>query len=65
MFVFFAIYLHWDGIGGQNPSLVLIRTCLFYIANIMGADDLATPGARASATMILIYFSQNIPVSEP
>ena len=31
---------------------------LFYIVNIMGADVLATQGARASATMILAMLNQ-------
>ena len=33
-------------------------TYLFYIVNIMAADDLATEGARASATMIVIMLNQ-------
>ena len=36
------------------------RTSPFYVVNIMAADDLATPGARASAAMILTKFAQNI-----
>ena len=32
---------------------------LFYMVYIMGADDLVTQGARASATMILIELYQD------
>ena len=32
-----------------------------YIVNIMVADDMATPGARASAAMELTYSFRNIP----
>ena len=32
--------------------------CLFYIVNIMAADDLATQGARASASMILTLLNR-------
>ena len=35
------------------------RTNLFYIVNIMGADAMATQGARASATSILIMLNGN------
>ena len=35
------------------PQVSKIRTYLFYIVNIMGADVLPTQGARASATMIM------------
>ena len=38
------------------------QTGLSSIVNNMAVDDLATKGARASATSILIYF--DIPVSE-
>ena len=31
----------------------------------MAVDDLAPCGARSSAAMVLIYFSQDINVSEP
>ena len=36
-----------------NPSSSKVRIFLFYKLNIMGADDLAMQGAKASATMIL------------
>ena len=44
---------HWHDTGSWNPSSCKTRTYLFYIVNIMAADDLSTQGARASATMIL------------
>ena len=31
-----------------------------YIINTMAADELATQGARVSASIVLSYFSQNI-----
>ena len=34
-------------------ALNMIRTWLSYLVNTMAADDLATPGARASADMVL------------
>ena len=48
---------HWHDTGSWNPPSSKIRTCLFYIVNIMGADVLATQGARASATMIFTVLS--------
>ena len=39
--------------GSWNPFLWKKRTYLFYIVNIVDADDLMTQGARASATLIL------------
>ena len=44
---------HWHDTGSWNPSSSRTRTYIFYTVNIMGADVLATQGARASATMIL------------
>ena len=38
------------------------RSYPFYLVNIMGADHLATQGARASATMILILLNQDYSV---
>ena len=35
--------------GGQGP----VYTCLYYLLNTMGADVIATQGARASEAMIL------------
>ena len=34
-----------------------------YTVNTIAADDLATPGARPAAAMVLVQFSHNIPVS--
>ena len=50
---------HWPDMGSWNPSSCKTRTFLFYIVNIMGADVLATQGARASATMILSVLNRN------
>ena len=41
-----------------NPSSSKTRTCLFYIVSIMGADVLATQGARTSATMMFTVLNQ-------
>ena len=56
---------HWDGIGSWKPSSWKRRTCLFGVVNTMVVDDLATEGARASATMVLTSFAWNFPVSTP
>ena len=40
-------------------------TFIFHIVNIIVADDLAMPGARVSATMVLTKFSQNDLSSAP
>ena len=55
MYLQFISFLHIDRThtGSWNPLSCKTRTYLFYIVNIMGADVLATQGARASATMIL------------
>ena len=44
--------LHIDMTDSQNPSSYKTRAYLFYIVNIMAADELAMQRARASATMI-------------
>ena len=41
-----------------NFSSCKARTYLFYIVNIVAADDLATQGARASATMIFTILNR-------
>ena len=56
-------HIHWDGTGSWNPSVWKIKTCLYYIVNNLVADVLAMQGARASAAMISIKFSWNIPAS--
>ena len=50
---FCVIPPHWNDTGSWIFSWSKTIIYLFYIVNIMGADDLATQGARASATMIL------------
>ena len=51
---FFYIFPpYWYDTDSLNHPSSKTRTYLFYIVNIMGADVLATQGARASATMIL------------
>ena len=49
----YVIPSHWHDTGNWNPSFSKTRTCLFHVAHIMAADDLAMQGARASAAMIL------------
>ena len=44
---------HWHDTGYWNPFSCKTRSYLFYIVSIMGADALATQGARATTTMIL------------
>ena len=53
LFTFYVIPPHWHDTGSWNHSWCETRTCLFYITNIMAADDLVTQGARTSAAMIL------------
>ena len=52
MYLQFLSFLHWHNTGCWNPFLCKTWTYLFYIVNIMGVDNLATQGARASVTMI-------------
>ena len=49
---------HWHDTGSWNPSVSKTRTYLPYTVNIMGADVLATQGARATATMIFIMLNR-------
>ena len=44
---------HWHGTGIWNPYSWKTRACLFHIANVMAANDMATQGARASAVVLL------------
>ena len=55
---FYVIPPIWHGTGSWNPSSSKTRTYLFYIINIMGADAMATQGARAAATMILTMLNR-------
>ena len=52
IFTFYVSPPHWHDTGSWNSFSSMIRTYLFHIVNIMGADVLATQGARASATML-------------
>ena len=66
IFIFYYIStLISDGTDSKNPSSWKIAAVSFYIVNIIVADDLATQGAKASAAMVLTYFSRNIPASAP
>ena len=58
IFTFYVIPPHLHVTGSWNPSSSKTRIYQFYIVNIMGADVLATQGARASATMILTLLNQ-------
>ena len=61
IYSYFMSILHIDLTVRQehiiNPSLSKTRTYLVYIINIMGADVLATQGARASATIIFTMYN--------
>ena len=56
------IYSHFDAFmphwRGCNPSSCKTRTYLFYIVNIMAADDLVTQWGRASVTMIFTMLNR-------
>ena len=53
MFAFSSISQHCDGTGDWNPSLWMSRASSSCIFNIIVADGLVMPGARASAAMML------------
>ena len=59
------VFHHWHGAGNWTPSPGKTRIFSFYIYNTMAADDLAMQGARASAAILLIWLSWNIPPSIP
>ena len=48
----------WDGTGFENPFSWKTGTRLYYIVNTTAADNLATQGARLSATIALTSFSR-------
>ena len=50
---FLIIPEHWEGTDSWNQSTWKTRTHLSCIVNTMVADDLATAGARSSATIVL------------
>ena len=56
-FAYFIIFQHWYGAGSANSSSWKTRTGLYYIVEIIAADDLATQGDSASAAMTLTSFS--------
>ena len=60
IYLHFMSFLHVDMPQSWNPLSCKTKTYLFYIVNIMGADVLATQGARASATMILTWLNRDI-----
>ena len=55
VFTIHIIHSLWYGMGSWHYSSSNTKTHIFYIVNIITADDLATQGARVSATMILTY----------
>ena len=59
IFTFYVTSPHWHDTGSSTRSSSKTRTYLSYTVNIMGADVLATQGARASATMILTRLCWN------
>ena len=54
----FIIPPQWHGAGSCNPSSCN-TTYLFHIVNNMGANVLATQGARASTIMVLAMLKRN------
>ena len=57
LFTLYVIFSYWHGTG-WNSSSSKTRKYLFCMVNIMGADVLATQGARASATTIFTMKKQ-------
>ena len=57
---------NWHNRSSWNGSLFKTRTYLFYIINIIGADVLATPRTRTSATMVftMLHWNYSIPVRQ-
>ena len=59
MYLYFNVILpHWHDADSWNPLTCKTRTYLLCIVNIMGADDLATQGAGASATVIFTMLNR-------
>ena len=62
-------FLHWSLLHVEMAQVAKILPCRYqlthrsYMANTMAADELPMQGARVSTAIVLIYFSQNIPVS--
>ena len=59
IYTIYIIPARWHERGNWDPSSCRTRTCLCYTFNIMGADVLATQGARVSASMILTMLNRN------
>ena len=57
--IIYTIPVHWHETSGWNRTSRKSRTWHFYIINTMGADDLATTGTRALATMVLTMLNRN------
>ena len=62
---FYIIHLHRDNTGSWNPSPWRTRARLFYVVNIIAADDLTAQHSRASAATVLILSPRNIRDSAP
>ena len=52
MYFVYIISPQCQDTSGWNTSSCETQTRLFYIVNIIAADDLATQGAKSSATII-------------
>ena len=63
VFALSIISNHWDDVDTWNHSSWKIGTYLSYIINSMAADDLKMKESRASASMTLTLFTQNIDAS--
>ena len=58
IYLYFISFLHVDMTQVVEILPQVRRTYLSYMVNIMGADVLATQGARASATMIFTMLNR-------
>ena len=58
IYLYFIPFLHIDMTQTAETLPQVRQGHLFYIINIMAADDLATQGARASATMIFTMLNR-------
>ena len=63
IFTLYIIVPHWHDAGSWNLSSYKTMTCLFYMYNIIAADDLAPCVARVSATLIyaMLYRINSVP----
>ena len=58
--IFALSYHSWTLTHNWTISSSKTKTLLSYMANVLAADDLVMQGARASTSMVMTSFSQNV-----